>query len=74
MPGCHSDTNVYMVLMNVMCDMSQFVVVFPVPDESSAILVSYFVQYVLTELILCHLVVLDHGTTLKESSSQCVKF
>ena len=31
-----------MALMNIMCDIFQFVVVVPVPDESSATLVDYF--------------------------------
>ena len=31
-----------MTLINAMCDMSQFVVVVPVPDESLATLADYF--------------------------------
>ena len=58
MIGCHTDTNHYMVLMNAIYDMSQSVVVFPVPDESSATLASYFMQYFLIKFGLCHLVVL----------------
>ena len=50
-----------------MYDMSQFVVVVPVPDESSAILASYFMQHVLMKFGLCHLVVLDDGTPFKEA-------
>ena len=61
----HSDPNGDMTLMNAMCDMSQFVVVVPVPDESSATLVSYFMQHVLMKFGLCHLVVLDDRSPFK---------
>ena len=57
-PGHHSDPNDNMALINTMRDMIQFVVVVPVPDESSATLASYFMQYVLIKLGLCHLVIL----------------
>ena len=56
-----------MGLINSMYDMSQFVVVVPVPDESSAILASSFMQHVLMKFGLCHLVVLDDGTPFKEA-------
>ena len=59
------DRNGYMSLMNVMCNMSQFVVVVPVLDESSATLASYSMQHVLSKFSLCHLVVLDKGTSFK---------
>ena len=42
-PNCHTDTNRYMALMNVTCDMSQIVVIVPVLGESSATLASYFI-------------------------------
>ena len=48
-----------------MYDMSQFVVVVPVPDESSVTLASYFMQYVLMKFGLCHLFVLDDGIPFK---------
>ena len=54
-----------MALMNVMCDMSQFVIVVPVPDKSSATLGSYLIQYVLMKFGLCHLVMLDDGNPFK---------
>ena len=38
MIGHHKDPNGYMALMNVICDISQFVVVVPVRDKSSATL------------------------------------
>ena len=59
MHGHHTDNNCNMALMNAICDMSQFVVVVPVPDESSAILASYFLQHVLIKFGLCYFVVLD---------------
>ena len=65
MTGHHTDENGNMALMNSMCGMSQFVVVFPVPDESSTILASYFMQHVLMKVGLCHLVVLDNLTPFK---------
>ena len=49
-----------------MCDMRQFVVVVPVPDETSATLVDYFVQHVLMKFGMCYLIVLDDGTPFKE--------
>ena len=49
-----------------MCDIIQFVVVVPVLDESSATLASHFMQHVLMKFGLCHLVMLDDGTLLKE--------
>ena len=62
MPGHHTDENVNMALMNAMYDMSQFVEVVPVPDKSTVILFSYFMQLVLMKFGLCHFVVLDDGT------------
>ena len=65
MPGHYTDSNGCMALMNVMCGMSQFVVVVPVPGESSTTLASYFMQHVLLKFGLYHLVVLDDGTLFK---------
>ena len=48
-----------------MCDMTQFVVVVPVPDETSATLASHFMQNVLLKFGMCHLVVIDDGTPYK---------
>ena len=67
MPVHHTDENGNMALMNSMCNMSQFVVVVPVLDESSATLASHFMQHVLVKVGLCHLVVLDNGTPIKGS-------
>ena len=52
-------------LMNTMCDMTQFAVVVPVPDEISAILASHFMQHVLMKFGMGHLVVIDDGTPFK---------
>ena len=65
MTSHHTDENGNMALMNSMCDMSQFVVVFPVPDESSTILASYFMQHVLMKFGLCYFVVLNDDTPVK---------
>ena len=51
--------------MNEMCDMSQFVIVISILDESSATLASHFMQHVLMKFGLFHLVVLDNGTPFK---------
>ena len=65
MPGTFTDSKGNTALMNARCDMSQFVVVVPVPDESSATLVDHFFQHVLMKFGLCHLVVLDDGNLFK---------
>ena len=51
--------------MNAMCDMSQFIVVVPVPDESSVTLADHFFHHILMKFGLCHLVVLDDGIPFK---------
>lgn len=48
-----------MVLINSIYDISQYVAVVPVPNENSTILVSAFIQYVLTKFVFCYLVALD---------------
>ena len=65
MPGKYIDNKGNMVLMNAMYNMSQFVVVVPVPDESLATLANYFFQHGLMKFGLCHLVVLDEDTPFK---------
>ena len=59
--------NGYIALMNTMCDMTKFVVVVPVPDETSATLASHFMQHVLLKFGMCHLVVIDYGSPFKGS-------
>ena len=65
MPGKYTDTNGNMALMNTMCDMSYFVVVVLVTNESSATLAENFFQHVLMKFGLCHLVIIDDGTPFK---------
>ena len=67
-PGHMTDQHGYLALMKTMCDMTQFVVVVPVPDETSATLASYFMQHVLLKFGMCHLVVIDDGTPFKGAS------
>ena len=52
--------------MNVMCNITQFVVVVPVPDENSVTLVKYFMQYVLLKFGICHPLILDDGSPFKD--------
>ena len=63
--GHHVGSNGYMAFVNVMCGMSQFVVVVPGSDKCSTILASYYIQYVLLKFGLCHLVLLDDDTLSK---------
>ena len=51
--------------MNVMCDMTQFVVVVPVPNEVASTLAEHFMQHFLLEFGICHLVILDDGSPFK---------
>ena len=62
-----ADQNSYIALMNIMCDMPKFVVVVPVPDETSATLASHFMQYVLLKFGICRLVVIDDGAPFKRA-------
>ena len=59
--------------MNTMCYMTQFVVVISVPDETSATLASHFMQHVLLKFGMCHLIVIDGGTHLRELLLLCAK-
>ena len=54
-----------MVLMNTACNMSQFIGVVPIPDESSSTLAEYFFQHVLMKVNPCHRVDLDDGNPFK---------
>ena len=65
MPGKITGSKGNTASMHAMYDMSQFVVVVPVSDESSATLADYFFQHVLMKFSLCHLVVLDDGNLFK---------
>ena len=67
MPDKYTNSKGNMILMNAMCDISQFVVVVvvPVTNEYSATLAKNLFQYVLIKFGLCHLVVIDEGTPFK---------
>ena len=45
--------------------MIQFVVVIPVPDETSATLASHFMQHISLKFGMCHRVVIDDGILFK---------
>ena len=51
--------------MNCVCDLTQFVVVVPVPGMITSIIAKYFMQEVLLKFGICHLVVMDDGTPFK---------
>ena len=72
-PEHMTDHNTYIALTNIMCDMTQFVVVVPVPDKYSATLASHFMQHVLLKFGMCHLVVINDGTPLRELLFLCAK-
>ena len=54
-----------MALINAICDMSRFVVVVPLRDESSATLADNFMQQVLMKFGLSCLVFLNDGSPFK---------
>ena len=64
-PGHFTDSDGNVALINIMCDMTQFVVVVPVPDETSATLAQYSMQHVLLKLGICHLLILVGGNPFK---------
>ena len=55
-----------MVLMNNICDLSQFVIVVPIHDKSSTTLADYFFNMMM-KFGLYHLVVLDDDNPFKGS-------
>ena len=61
-------------LMNLMCDMTQFVIVVPVPNEIATTLAEYFMQHVLLKFDICHHIILDNGSLFKGVFPQCVKY
>ena len=58
--------------MIVMGNMIQFVVVIPVPDKSSAVLESYFMQKYLLKFGMCILLSYIMVSLLNDPSSPCV--
>ena len=65
MKGYYTEINGNIALINVICYTSQFVAIILVPNESSAILTSHFIHYVLLEFDLDHIVVLNDGSVFK---------
>ena len=63
--GNFTDSSGNVTLMNVMCDMTQFVIVVPVPNETASTLAENFVQHVLLKFGIRHLVILDDGSSFK---------
>ena len=71
--GYMTDHNGHIALMNTMCNMNQFVVVVPVPNESSATLASHFMQHVLLIFGIYHLVVINDITPLRDLLLLCTQ-
>ena len=65
MPGHFEDKSGNVALMNVICDMTQFVIIVPVPDEVASTLAEHFMYHVLIKFGICHLVILDDGSPFK---------
>ena len=65
-PGYFTDSDSNVSLMNIMCDMTQFVVIVPVPDETLATLAEYFMQDVLSKFVIFHRLMLDGGSPFKD--------
>ena len=59
MPNKYTDNRGSMALINAMRNMSQFVVVVSIPDETSTTLANDFFQHILIKFGMCHLAVLD---------------
>ena len=57
-----------------MCDLTQFVVVFPVTGMTVSIITKYFMQEVLSKFGICHLVVMDDSTIFKIFIMACDSF
>ena len=56
-----------------MCDMTQFVEIVPVPNETSTTLANNFMQYVLLKFGICHLIVLYDSSLFKDIFSAMYK-
>ena len=64
-PGDFTDYTGSRYLLNVMCDLTQFVVIVPVPGATSAVIAKYVMQDFLLKFGLYLLVVIDNGTPFK---------
>ena len=51
--------------MNIMCDMTHFIIIVPFPNEIATTLTEHFMQYVLLKFGICHLVILDDDSPFK---------
>ena len=72
-PGDYTDYTGSHYLLNVICDLTQFVVVVPVTGSTSALMAKYFMQDVLLKFGLCLLVVIDDGTPFKSAfTAACI--
>ena len=67
------DINSNISLINATCGMIQFVVVVPVPNETSATLADYSMQHVFLKFSICYLVILDDGSPFKGAFSTICK-
>ena len=74
MPGHFTDRNGNVVLMNVMCGMTQFVIAILVPNERGATLTEHFMQHVLLKFGIYHLVILDDGNPFKSIFTAMCKY
>ena len=66
-----TDHNDCIALMNTICDMTQIVVVVPVPNETSTTLGGKSIQHVLMKFGICHLVVIGDGIPFKGDFLLC---
>ena len=73
LPGYFTHSSHHVALMNVIRDMTQFVIVVPLPNETTSTLAEYFMQHVIFRFVICHLNILDVGSPFKDVFPQCVK-
>ena len=66
MQGHFKDRNSNVALMNVTYDMTQFVVVVPVPNKLAYTLAEHFMYHALLQFGIYHLVILDYSSPFKD--------
>ena len=59
--------------MNVIRDMTQFVIVVPLPNETTSTLAEYFMPHIILKFGICHLNILDNGSPFKDVFSTMCK-
>ena len=69
MAGYFTNSSGNVDLMNVICDMTQFVIVVPVLNETASTLTEYFMQHILLKFGICHLVILNDDSPFKSGVS-----